>query len=49
MERLEQNSRVPIRVVDRRKAYIPTKDFDMNADAVGTSWLQLARAALHIG
>jgi len=35
-------------VVDHRRAYIPTKDYDMKADAVGTSWLQLARAALHI-
>ena len=49
IERLAKVSRVPIRIVDRRKAYIPTKDFNMNADAAGTSWLQLARGALHLG
>jgi len=49
IERLAKVSRVPVRIVDRRKAYIPTKDFNMNSDAAGTSWLQLARAALHIG
>jgi transcription-repair coupling factor (superfamily II helicase) len=49
IEQLEKSSRVPIRIVDRRRAYLPTKDFDMNADPAGTSWLQLARAALHLG
>ena len=49
IERLAKNSRVQVRIVDRRKAYIPTKGFDMNADSAGTSWLQLARAALHLG
>jgi len=49
IERLAKSSRVQIRIVDRRKAYIPTKGFDMSADAAGTSWLQLARAALHLG
>ncbi len=49
IEQLAKTSRVPIRIVDRRRAYIPTKDFDMNADPAGTSWLQLARAALHLG
>ncbi|MGC6441462.1 MAG: transcription-repair coupling factor [Rubripirellula sp.] len=49
IERLAKSSRVQIRIVDRRKAYIPTKGFNMNADAAGTSWLQLARAALHLG
>ena len=49
IERLAKSRRVQIRIVDRRKAYIPTKGFDMSADAAGTSWLQLARAALHLG
>jgi transcription-repair coupling factor (superfamily II helicase) len=49
IERLAKVSRVQVRIVDRRKAYIPTKGFNMDADAVGTSWLQLARAALHLG
>jgi transcription-repair coupling factor (superfamily II helicase) len=49
IEQLVKTSTIPIRVVDNRRAYIPTKEYDMNADAAGTSWLQLARAALHIG
>lgn len=49
IEQLVKHSSIAIRVVDRRKAYIPTKGYDMEADAAGTSWLQLARAALHIG
>ena len=49
IEQLAKTSTIPIRVVDHKKAYIPTKDYDMNVDQVGTSWLQLARAALHLG
>ncbi|MDB4500415.1 transcription-repair coupling factor [bacterium] len=49
MERLVKNSSVAIRIVDRKRAYIPTKGYNMQVDAVGTSWMQLARAALHIG
>ena len=49
IERLAKVSPVPVRIVDRRKAYIPTKEFNMNVDTAGTSWLQLARAALHLG
>ncbi len=49
MERLVKNSSIPIRIVDRKRAYIPTKGYNMQVDAVGTSWMQLARAALHIG
>ncbi|MEM8671091.1 MAG: transcription-repair coupling factor [Planctomycetota bacterium] len=49
MERLVRHSSIAIRIVDRRKAYIPTKDYDMTVDPAGTSWLQLARAALHLG
>lgn len=49
IEQLATTSTIPIRVVDQRRAYIPTKAYDMNVDAVGTSWIQLARAALHIG
>ncbi|MEM9828452.1 MAG: transcription-repair coupling factor [Planctomycetota bacterium] len=49
IEQLQQHSSIPIRIVDRRKAYVPTKGYDMEADSAGTSWLQLARAALHLG
>ncbi|MGI9472781.1 MAG: transcription-repair coupling factor [Rubripirellula sp.] len=49
IEQLAKTSSIAIRIVDRQRAYIPTKDYNMNVDAVGTSWLQLARAALHIG
>jgi transcription-repair coupling factor (superfamily II helicase) len=49
IEQLAKTSTIPVRVVDNRRAYIPTEDYDMQADAAGTSWLQLARAALHIG
>ena len=49
MEQLAKTSSIPVRVVDHHKAYIPTKDYDMSADQAGTSWLQLARAALHLG
>jgi transcription-repair coupling factor (superfamily II helicase) len=49
IEQLATTSTIPIRVVDQRRAYIPTKAYDMNVDAVGSSWIQLARAALHIG
>jgi transcription-repair coupling factor (superfamily II helicase) len=47
MERLARQSTIPIRVVDKTRAYIPTKGYDMQVDAAGTSWLQLGRAALH--
>ena len=49
MERLASTSSIAIRIVDRQRAYIPTKGYNMLVDKVGTSWLQLARAALHIG
>ncbi len=49
IEHLAKSCSIPIRIVDNQRAYIPTKAYDMNVDAVGTSWLQLARAALHIG
>jgi transcription-repair coupling factor (superfamily II helicase) len=49
IEQLQKSSSIPIRIVDHRKAYIPTTGYDMEVDAAGTSWLQLARAALHIG
>lgn len=49
MEQLAKTSKIAIRIVDRKRAYIPTKGYDMTADPAGTSWLQLARAALHIG
>ena len=49
IEQLGKNTSIPIRIVDHRTAYIPTKAYDMNVDAAGTSWLQFACAALHIG
>lgn len=49
MERLVSTSSIAIRIVDRQRAYIPTKGYNMQVDKVGTSWMQLARAALHIG
>ncbi|KAA1257866.1 Transcription-repair-coupling factor [Rubripirellula obstinata] len=49
IEQLAKTSTIPIRVVDHKKAYIPTTEYDMNTDQAGTSWLQLARAALHLG
>ncbi|MEM6364188.1 MAG: transcription-repair coupling factor [Planctomycetota bacterium] len=48
IEQLAEQSSVPVRVVDHRKAVIPIKDFDMS-DASGSAWLQLARAALWLG
>lgn len=35
----------PVRVVDRRKAYVPAKDIDP-ADPTGEAWLNLARSVL---
>ena len=49
IEQLQKHSAIPVRIVDRRKAVIPTDAYDMAADAAGSSWLQLARAALHVG
>lgn len=49
IEELEKKTQIPIRIVDHAKAYIPTKAYNMEQDKVGTSWLQLARAALHLG
>lgn len=49
MERLVSTSSIAIRIVDRQRAYIPTKGYNMQVDQVGSSWMQLARAALHIG
>ncbi len=49
IEQLQKNTPIPIRIVDHNKAYIPTKAYNMNVDAAGTSWLQLARSALHLG
>ncbi|TWT68133.1 Transcription-repair-coupling factor [Crateriforma conspicua] len=48
VEQLAERSPVPVRIVDQRKAYIPTKDFDMS-DRSGKAWLQLARAVLFNG
>jgi len=48
MEQLAENASVPVRIIDSRKAYIPTKGFDMT-NPTGEAWLQLARAALWIG
>jgi transcription-repair coupling factor (superfamily II helicase) len=48
IEQLVENASVPVRIVDSRKAYIPTKNFDMS-NPTGEAWLSLARAALWIG
>lgn len=48
IEQLSKASAIPIRVVDERRAYIPITGYNMQIDAAGTSWLRLARAALHI-
>ncbi len=48
LEELVDKASVPVRIVDSRKAYIPTKGFDMS-HPTGEAWLQLARAALWIG
>lgn len=48
MKQLVQQSSVPVRIVDHRKAYIPTKAYDMS-DVSGTAWLSLARSALWLG
>ncbi len=49
IEKLAASSPIPVRIVDRTRAYIPTKAYDMKVDSAGTSWLRLARATLHIG
>jgi transcription-repair coupling factor (superfamily II helicase) len=49
IEQLAKKTQIPIRIVDATKAYIPTKAYNMTQDAAGTSWLQLARAAMHLG
>jgi transcription-repair coupling factor (superfamily II helicase) len=49
IEQLAKTSSIPVRIVDNKRAYIPTKAYNMQADAAGTSWLQLARATLHLG
>ncbi|WP_246112446.1 transcription-repair coupling factor [Allorhodopirellula solitaria] len=48
LEELVRKASVPVRIVDSRKAYVPTKGFDMS-HPTGEAWLQLARAALWIG
>ena len=48
IEQLANRSSIPVRIVDRRHAYIPTQGFDMTA-ASGAAWLQLARAVLYLG
>ncbi len=49
IEQLAKSSSIAVRIVDRNRAYIPTKAYDMNIDSAGSSWLRLARAVLHIG
>jgi transcription-repair coupling factor (superfamily II helicase) len=49
IEQLARSSAIEVRIVDRRRAYIPTKAYDMNVDTAGSSWLRLARAVLHLG
>lgn len=45
MEHLAKQSSIPVRIVDERRAYVPTKDYDMTHPS-GEAWLQLARATL---
>jgi len=40
IEQLAKTSSIPIRIVDRRRAYIPTKNYNMTADPAGTHALQ---------
>lgn len=48
IEQLSSRSSVPVRIVDRHRAFVPTKAFDMS-DPSGAAWLQLARAVLFLG
>ncbi|MEM9364755.1 MAG: transcription-repair coupling factor [Planctomycetota bacterium] len=48
MEHLAKQSSIPVRIVDERRAYVPTKDYDMTHPS-GEAWLQLARATLWVG
>ena len=42
-----QSKKVPVRVVDQRKAYVPASSVDAS-DAAGEGWLRLARSVLRV-
>ncbi len=49
--RIEQLSRTApheVRVVDKRKAYVPVKDVELGDPATGEGWLRLAREVLDV-
>ncbi|MEM9589418.1 MAG: transcription-repair coupling factor, partial [Planctomycetota bacterium] len=48
IDQLVKHSQIPVRVVDRSRAYVPVKDYDMS-DPSGSAWLKLARSVLWIG
>lgn len=50
MEQLvrQNKGKMPVRIVDKRQAYVPVKDIDPN-DPTGVAWLKRARAVLHLG
>jgi len=45
MESLAKRSPIEVRIVDAKKAYVPTTGFDI-ADPAGRAWLQIAKAVL---
>ncbi|QEG39048.1 Transcription-repair-coupling factor [Roseimaritima ulvae] len=45
IEQLARRSKLPVRIVDGRKAYVPAKDLDPD-DPTGIGWLRLARSVL---
>lgn len=45
MESLAKRSPIEVRIVDSKKAYVPTTGFDI-ADPTGRAWLQIAKAVL---
>ena len=48
LEQLARRSRHPVRIVDRRKAYVPVRGVDLT-DPTGSGWLELARNVVQIG
>jgi hypothetical protein len=45
MESLAKQSAIEVRIVDSKKAYVPTAGYDI-ADPTGRAWLQIAKAVL---
>ncbi len=48
MDQLTRTSPHPVRIVDKRKAYVPVKDIDLGDAATGEGWLRLARQVLDL-